>query len=160
MTELEKQITAFIVEETGVKRKRVELASRLAQDVGMDGDEAGEFFKKFCEKFHVDLTLLYDHWPQHFSPEGTGMTPGCLIGIFVSVAVGAVLHEFVKRLPAWAWMIAVLPVIGWIYTRFFLDREPDDAKVPITVQDLVDAARSGKWVRKYESTDGLLRTLE
>jgi hypothetical protein len=62
MTELEEQITAFIVEETGRKRKRVLLASRLAQDIGMDGDDAVEFFKKFGEKFHVDLTALYGHW--------------------------------------------------------------------------------------------------
>jgi hypothetical protein len=159
MTELEKQITAFIVAQTGIRRKRVLLSCRLAQDIGMDGDDAVEFFRKFGERFHVDLTLLDDHWDQHFSPEFTGTSPGCFIGIFAAVAVGAVLHEFVKRIPAWAWMIAALPVIGWIYTRFFLDRDPDDGKIPITVQDLVDAAGSGKWMRRYESTEILFRTL-
>jgi hypothetical protein len=158
MTDLEEQITAFIVEETGIKRKPVLLSSRLAQDIGMDGDDAVEFFKKFGEKFPANLTVLYDHWDQHFLPEGTGTSPGCLIVIGFSVAVGAVLHEFVKRIPAWAWMIAVLPALGWIYTKLFLDH--DGGKIPITVQDLVDAARSEEWLMQYDATDILFRTLE
>jgi acyl carrier protein len=159
MSELEDQVIAFILEETGIKRKRVLLSSRLAQDIRLDGDDTVELFKKFGEKFNVDLTVLYHHWDQHFLPEGTRTSPGCLIGIFLSVAVGAVLYEFVKRIPALAWMMAVLPVFGWIYTRLFLDRDPDDGKIPITVQDLVDAARSGKWMMPYETSGILVRAL-
>jgi hypothetical protein len=39
MIDLEEQIVAFVAQQTGVKRKRVQLASRLAQDIGMDGDD-------------------------------------------------------------------------------------------------------------------------
>lgn len=73
--------------------------------------------------------------------------------------MGALLHEFVKRIPAWVWVIAALPVFGWIYTRLFLDRDQNDGKIPIAVQDPVDAAASGKWTMLYEESDTLFRTL-
>ena len=49
MTELEERIAAFIVKETGIKQKRVHLAARLAQDIGIDGDDTVEFFEAFAK---------------------------------------------------------------------------------------------------------------
>jgi hypothetical protein len=101
MTELEQDIVVFIADETGTRKDRVRLSSRLAQDIGMDGDDAVEFFEKFGEKFHVDLTTLSDHWYDHFRSEGLwGSSPGFMM-------------------------------------------------VTISVQDLADAAISGKWVKRY-----------
>ena len=101
MTELEENIIALIVGETGMKRNSVQRSSRLGQDIGMDGDDAVEFFEKFGEKFHVDLTALSDQWENHFGYEGLfGSSPGFMV-------------------------------------------------VTITVQDLVDAATSGNWVKRY-----------
>jgi len=101
MTELAEDIIALIANDTGAKRNGVHLSSRLAEDIGMDGDDAVEFFEKFGEKFHVDLTTLGDHWKDHFRSEGLfGTSPGVMA-------------------------------------------------VTITVQDLVEAATSGKWVKRY-----------
>ena len=101
MTALEEDIIAFVVGQTGMKRNSVHLSSRLAQDIGMDGDDAVEFFEKFGEQFHVDLTALSDQWDDHFGGEGIfRSSPGFMV-------------------------------------------------VTITVQDLVDAATSGKWVKRY-----------
>jgi hypothetical protein len=158
MTELEDQVIALLVEETGIERKRVQLASRLADDIGIEGDDAVEFFEKFGEKFHVDLTVLYDHWHRHFLPEGLGIPPlWCLIVIGAGVTLGGLVHEAVNRIPAWASTIALTAlfwwVFGWVYSKFFSD-EPYGNKVPITMQDLVDAATSGQWVKHYEEPVG------
>jgi acyl carrier protein len=111
MTELEQDIIAFIANETGTERSSVRLSSRLAQDIGLDGDDAVELFEEFGEKFHVDLTALGDHWHDHFHSEGLfGSSPGFMV-------------------------------------------------VTITVQDLADAATSGKWVKRYhEPGEELFRT--
>ncbi|MGA2598137.1 MAG: DUF1493 family protein [Bryobacteraceae bacterium] len=109
MPDLEERVIAFVVEEAGVERKHVQLASRLAQDLGIDGDDAVHLLKMFGEKFHVDLTDLYDHWNQHFRPEGF-------------------------------WTVGLMDIA-------------------VTVQDLVDAAVSRIWVKRYhEPTSELFRT--
>jgi hypothetical protein len=44
-------------------------------------------------------------------------------------------------------MIAMTASFGWMYYKTF--GEPQEEKIPITVQDMVDAARAGKWVKVY-----------
>jgi hypothetical protein len=148
MTELEERISAFIAEETGIKRKRVQLTSRLAQDIRLEGDDAVEFFEKFGEEFHVDLTALGDRWRQHFLPEGGGPSLGWMVVVGAAVIAGGLLHSAAKWIPVWASMIALIAVLCWVYGKFF--RERGEEKIPTTVQDLVDAATAGTWIKQYE----------
>jgi acyl carrier protein len=150
MTELEERIIAFVAEERGTAGSRVDLDSSLAQDLGMDGDDAVEFFEKFGTEFHIDLTALCGHWNQHFASEGClGEPPlGCAVVVVAAAFAGGLLHMAVYRIPAWASIIALIAVFGWICRKFFNYYEPEE-KIPITVQDLVDAAASGKWVKQY-----------
>ncbi|HWC99823.1 MAG TPA: DUF1493 family protein [Candidatus Sulfopaludibacter sp.] len=155
MTELEERIVNFIVDETSINAKKVHLDSRLAQDIGMEGDDAVEFFENFHEHFHVDLSALGDHWHQHFLPEGIGVPPlGCMVMIGVGVVAGGLLHDLFKWIPYWAAMIVLVAIFcsiyTWIYGKFF--GEPQDQKIPITVRDLVEAASSGTWVKHYDSS--------
>jgi hypothetical protein len=143
MTELEERIVNFIAESTGIKAKKVHLDSRLAQDIGMEGDDAGEFFEKFHEQFH-------------FLPEGIGVPPlGCMVMIGVGVVAGGLLHDAFNWIPAWAAMGVLTTlfcgIYGWIYSRLL--GEPQDDKIPITVQDLVEAANAGKWVKSYQEQE-------
>jgi len=72
------------------------------QDLGMDGDDAVEFFEAFGQTFSVDLARLWQHWHHHFAPEG----------IFQG-----------------------LPFRG--------------PEIEITVQDLIDSAHAGRWLKRY-----------
>jgi acyl carrier protein len=147
MTELEEHIIALIVEETGIKRERIQLGSRLADDIGMDGDDAVEFFEKFGKKFQVDLTSLHGHWHQHFGPEWGGPGPGFLMVIIgAAVIAGDLVHDAVRWIPTWLAMIGLIGMFGGAYFKFF-NRHQNEA-VPVTVQDLIDAASSGKWVKQ------------
>lgn len=51
-------------------------------------------------------------------------------------------------------MIVFVALIRWVYVRLFADH---NRAPPVTVQDFVDAARSGKWTRQDEATEGMLR---
>jgi hypothetical protein len=154
VTELEKHIIALVVKETGTEGKSVDLTSRLSHDIGMDGDDAVEFFEKFGEQFHVDLNALGNHWHQHFVSEGTLGVP-CLslvVGMGAAVLVGVLLPAAVRwnRAGAAALAIALIAVTGWVFSstaRF--------KKAPVTVQDLVDAATSGKWVKQHDRAAAL-----
>jgi hypothetical protein len=160
MTDVEERIINLIVEVTGIQRKRVQLSSRLVDDIGIDGDDAIDFFERFGQKLHVDLDVLYEHWDNHFCPEGFGgVSIGYLVVIGASVVVGGLVHEAVSRIPVWLPMIGVIVLSFWIWGKFFVEHQP--AKTPITVQDLVAAAGSGKWVIHYaEAASYLFRTLQ
>lgn len=144
MAEPEAEIVALIAKKTGLEASAIHPDSRLAQDLGMDGDDAAEFFEDFGAKFHVDLSMLANHWGEHFHGEVRAMTPGCVAVICVSAAGGGLLHSIFDTLPVWAVVLANLAVLGWVYNRFFA--KPDVSKLAITVRDLVEAARSGKWI--------------
>ena len=155
MTELEEQIVNFIVQQTSIKAKNVHLDSRLAQDIGMEGDDAGEFFGRFHEQFHVDLSVLEIHWDQHFLPEGIGVPPlGCMVMIGVGVVAGGLLHDVYKWIPEWAAMVVLVAIccsiFSWIYGKFFSELPTE--RIPITVRDLLEAASSGTWVKSYDES--------
>jgi hypothetical protein len=61
--------------------------TRLAQDLGMDGDDAVKFFDAFQRDFGVDLEDLHMRWDQHFSPEGT-LSLGALVTIVLCITAG------------------------------------------------------------------------
>jgi hypothetical protein len=149
MIELEERIIALVAKATGTKRERIHLASRLSQDFGMDGDDAVEFFEKFGTQFDVDLTALFDHWDLHFMPEGGGPGLGGTFAIGAGLLAGAILHEAVKWIPLWAAMLTLAGLSLWVCIKIF--GEPPDEKAPVTVNDLVEAAGSGQWVKRYEA---------
>lgn len=157
MSELEECIITFLVEETRVNRTRVHLASRLSQDIDMDGDDAVEFFQKFGEKFHVNLTVLWARWDQHFFSGARGSPPGCMVVIVAAAFAGELVHRAVQWIPMWGAAVALFAAFCWGYFKFIY--EPYDSRLPITVQDLVEAAASGEWVKDYE-TSLLFRALQ
>jgi hypothetical protein len=98
--ELERRILEFTAKERAIKAERVRLSSRLADDLGMDGDDAVEFFQAFGRDFNVDLNSLWQQWDRHFHPEG-GPSLGFLIVTGVAVVVGDLLHQAVHQIPGW-----------------------------------------------------------
>jgi acyl carrier protein len=66
--DLKDQIIKFVAEESAGQPEKIELNMRLAEDLGMDGDDAIEFFEKFQVRFGVDLSNM--KWDRHFGPEG------------------------------------------------------------------------------------------
>ena len=69
------EIIKFVQTELWDIRKGIDLETRLLEDIGIDGDDADEFFQKYSEKFKVDLSEM--NWDKHFGSEGLN-----LLGIF------------------------------------------------------------------------------
>ena len=152
MTELEQRIIAFVEHETGTKSRWIELSSCLQHDLGMDGDDAVEFFEKFEKDFAVDLALLRHHWPNHFGPEFSSPSLGCLVVIGAAVVLGDLLHRAFQPIPSWGWILVLLVIFGCAYSWLFADRAADTS-VKITVSGLVDAATAGRWVKEYDNRE-------
>lgn len=68
MPDIEKSVTDFVAEFTGVKRERLTPDSTLFGDLGVDGADGWELIALFGREFQVDLTAF--RVDCHFGPEG------------------------------------------------------------------------------------------
>ena len=66
--DLENRIISLVAEERKEDPRKMTANTRLLEDLGMDGDDAVEFFEKYEVMFEVDLTKI--KWARHFGPEG------------------------------------------------------------------------------------------
>ena len=117
----------------------------MAQDLGMDGDDATEFFTEFSEKFKVDLHDLGTHWDCHFVPEG-GPPLISVVVICGCITAGFMLWDYVGVLPAWGWGIVLIGVALAINQKRVAKK---DTRMPVRASDLVESARSGRWSISY-----------
>src|SRR5450755_1198605 len=89
---LEDRVQGFTAQHLGVTRSRLSTATRLNRDLGMDGDDAAEFFKDFAAEFQVNLDDLYTRWDQHFGPEG-GPSFGLVVILVACITAGFWLRD-------------------------------------------------------------------
>src|SRR5689334_7455628 len=73
------EVIGLLAHERGLPRESLRLSDRLLQDLGMDGDDAVDFFNNLHERFGTDLTQLHQHWSEHFGPEGFSCWNGLVI---------------------------------------------------------------------------------
>lgn len=59
-------------EQTGVSPSRITAATRIGEDLGVDGDDASDLLAAFASRFHVDLAGF--EFRRHFGPEA-GWSP-------------------------------------------------------------------------------------
>jgi hypothetical protein len=104
-----------------------------------------ELFHAFGEHFAVDLGRLLTAWDEHFVQEGG---PGWefIVGCSICTGIGAVIHRFTGWLPFWAWGIVLIPIWVWPMRCWPFSRGAELNAV--TLQDLVDAAKAGKWTKE------------
>jgi acyl carrier protein len=63
-------VIQLVAEQTGVTTSRITVATRIAQDLGVDGDSATDLLTAFAARFHVDLAAF--EFSRHFGPEAGG----------------------------------------------------------------------------------------
>jgi hypothetical protein len=123
-------------------------ASTLGEDFGLDGDDAVEFLGAYADAFQVDVTALQAEWSEFFGPEAG---PGCLTALFLLVpfAVAAILVFSV----GWTFgfpraMIAIVGgvlMFAWRRVSFWPYKKLFPLMKEITVAELIEAARRGRW---------------
>lgn len=136
---LEAQVIDLVAEATEVKPEKVLLTTRLLDDLGMDGDDAVEFFNRVHERFGTDLTHLHARWREHFGPEGLPLTAGLVI--IPAAAVGGLVGSVAGLIAGTATAVAVLAASVWAIPKLGLV----DKMTPITVAEVVSAVEAGSW---------------
>jgi hypothetical protein len=143
---IEKRVFSFVAEKTGVKREHLSAATALSRDIGMEGDDAVEFFEAFGREFAVDLKLLHQNWSCYFGPEG--MTVGAALQIVIPAGIlGVVFIKIFPRLPDWLSFLGAF--VLWMVCLFCWGKWRGERGTPqITIQDLIECAKVGKWANE------------
>jgi acyl carrier protein len=135
----------FIAQKVGVRQEQVNPETRIAEDLGVDGDDAEELMDEFAESFNVDLSAF--RFEEHFGGEGiplTISTAGCALLLLTASSVAAI------SISIWPWTAAIwLLVVVAIITR--LVRWSKTTKPgTLRVSHFLEAAAVGRWVFPYE----------
>ena len=145
------EVVDLLAHERGLPREKVELSDRLLQDLGMDGDDAVDFFISVHERFGTDLADLQEHWTEHFGPEGFSWLNGLVI--IPAALIGGVVGGLVGPSKFWSYAvrftIAVALLAAWLWVMRRLG--PPDRMVPVTVQEVVAAVEAGAWPSRPET---------
>jgi hypothetical protein len=137
----------LLADERGLPRDKVNLSDRLLQDLGMDGDDAVDFFISVHERFGTDLTHLHEHWSQHFGPEGFSFKNGLVI--IPAAIIGGLLAGFAGLSAFWGFAVTVAMLAAWLWAMRRWG--PPDRMVPVTVQEVVAAVDAGAWPSRPQS---------
>jgi hypothetical protein len=110
-------------------------------------------FENFNQEFGVDITVLNEDWERHFGPE-SGANPIVLIIVGLSVGFGVIAHSEVPAVPFW--VRSILFLVPTLYILWKIN--PVSPRiVPITIRDLVNAVRAGRWFLRSSWQLDLLR---
>ncbi len=111
-TDLSTEVFAMVSHFTGVRSQELTPETTLFHDLGIDGDDAVDFFEEFGKAFHVNLTDF--KIARYFGSEG---------------------GDPVSAIATW--------LQGWWTGNY----HSAAGVAPITLRDLVEAARAGRWIR-------------
>ena len=145
MNPIEERVFEFVASETGVRRRKLKLSTRLREDIRMDGDDAVEFFQAFATMFDADLSPLWNNWNGHFGPEAASRWPS-IRALIAAVLVAVLGGSAIPGIPMWALPAAAF-VMWFGLSRLQIAGGADPDMKPITIQDLVDAAMARRWIR-------------
>jgi hypothetical protein len=139
---IEERVYALLVEEVGVPREKLAANKTLSHDLGMEGDDAVEFFEKFGHEFRVDLSSLYEDWSKYFAAEGMSPTV-VLVMLGPGALIGFGMEQLLASLPTW--ICFSVGMLIWLVPFFYFVRRRSRRALQINVQDLIDCANEGRW---------------
>ena len=141
------EIVRYLHEEQGCKLERLTPDARILQDLGVDGDDAGDLFEHLHKEFGTDFSAI-EQWTTYFNHEGYSMRGGCLgLGATMLVAAGIAISITTHFNLANAWGYAITLIIG-VVIIVILSRMIPDTHKPITIAELVAAVEAGVWPKQ------------
>ncbi|HMD39806.1 MAG TPA: DUF1493 family protein [Candidatus Acidoferrum sp.] len=139
---IEERVYALVSRGSGIPREKLTSASRLSYDLGMEGDDAVEFFERFADEFKVDLSGLSQDWNRYFAPEGVTLAAALVvIGpiLLLSFAIEKIFSGLAFGLSL------LLGFLIWIFPFYYFMRRRSQRSPQISIQDLVAYAEGGTW---------------
>jgi hypothetical protein len=136
-------ITGLLRDEHGIPQAKLLLGARLAQDLGVDEDDASDLLSRLHDRFGTDLSALDGQWTEFFHTEGSSVRSIALTLLLLipSTAVTVVIAAALQLSTGFAGTLGVILffncwlVIGWLF--------PGRAKRPVTILGLAEVVKAG-----------------
>lgn len=141
MDALESSVVDFTARQLSVRREKIGLESRLGRDLGVDGDDAVQFFDQFEKTFNVSLSNLRSEWGYHFGPEAS-FTGRQLFGSLICISLVLLALLLARQLPTWGLCVDIATAALSLIWVLVAGRQ---RLVDISINDLVNAAKNRKW---------------
>lgn len=138
------EIVRYLHEEQGCKLERLTPDARILQDLGVDGDDAGDLLEHLHQKFGTDFSGI-ENWTTYFNHEGYSMRGGCLgmaVSMSAAAAVAITITTHFDLSAAWGYVITLTI---WVAIAVALSRIFPDRHEPMTIADLAAVADAGAW---------------
>jgi len=137
-------IINMLRDEQGISPAKLRPSARLLHDLGLDGDDAHDFFLRLHERFGTDFTGL--DWPEFFNSEGISLNFSIISLVSIISATAMTLSIAIAfKLPNWMFWevnVAVLLIILFVLNRLF-PRKPKRPLVPPKAQTTAYHRRLG-----------------
>ena len=156
---LAQRVVAVIAHQTGQRVERIELDSQLERDLGCTGDDAWELMGRMASEFGIDMRGF--NFDRHFGNEG-GLGWPIAVALVVAVPVSIIALQglgLVWRVTGYSGQLAADPrtllIAAYIACALLIlaamtllpqARIRRARRIPITVNDLVEAARTRRFM--------------
>ncbi len=156
--DLSERVMKVVADETGWNILALGLDSDIENDLGCTGDRARELMLRMEREFGIDMTHV--DFNQHFGNDASRGWPvavALVVALPTSVlamhVIGMVSRAFGVEGSSWlassGFFVSVYLACGLMFavlSRLFVDRHGRrSGRIPVTVRDLIDAARTKQW---------------
>jgi hypothetical protein len=153
--DLSEYVMVLVAEELGRSRKAMLPGSRIEEDFGCTGDDARQLLERMQREFEIDMADFV--FERHFGDETAGWP--VLVTLVVTLPVAVLAMQGIGfacriaqcggdsvRQSGW-FFFAVCTVCALLiaYLTRYLPSASREPKISVTVQDLIDAARTRRW---------------
>lgn len=156
---LARRVIAIVAHQTGRPAERIGLDTEIERELGCTGDDAWMLLGRLAAEFGIDMSGM--EFDRHFGDEG-GLAWPVAVALVVAVLVAFLsmhLLGFVARLAGLGWLLATDP--RWLFAIVYVvsalailagmtllpqARLRRARLTPITIRDLVQAARTRRWM--------------
>lgn len=147
MSEPGEHVIPWVADELNVPISKLTPSSRLLEDLGVDGDDAVNFFRAFERRFAAELEPLYRHWARHFGPEGLGWSDYRINRVAVA-ALALIGAGILDVAPMWSTGLGAAALGATLVLGSRSERK-NRPHIPITLRDLIEAAATQRWPVSY-----------
>ena len=130
------------MEQTGVLPEKLNFESRLSFALGIEGDDAAQFFERFQKKFSVDLAELKENGSSYSAPEKVSLVTAPIV-LLPALFLGIAFSRLWSALPTWlCWLFGISIGFAGFYRWHLGRRRPTERGMAIA--QWVEAAESGR----------------
>jgi Protein of unknown function (DUF1493) len=152
--QIAKRVIAIVAHNRAVEPSTINLQTDLHEDLGLAGDDVDDLFGELQKRLQIDFSGF--QFDRHF--EGEGASPSDFVwvlgGVPLLMGVMVVQSVYFGEQNGFVQFLEIsFLLLAWFWLGSFVRpsiRKWNRERIPVTIADLVTAAKDKKWTVTYE----------